>query len=244
MSYDTSKLVTLGQMQSLGEQVHTNLVSIDSKVNVFAGIYPVKGTQVSTTGAWTGSLAVDTLFDGMTIAYYLPYGSSGDVTLELTLTAATPPTTTTGRIKVYMTGNIRMNTQYQAGSTLLLTYWSAGSISIEGTATTEARWTCFEYNTTYSPADTSTSVEAADTITQGTATTYARSDHAHNFPTSGATAGTYGATADVTGTEGTTIKIPKITVDKYGRITSVAEYTLTNKDTVPTYNANTETITF
>ena len=39
-----------------------------------------------------------------------------------------------------------------------------------------------------------------------------------SLATSGVTAGTKGATANVTGTEGTTIKVPKITVDAYGRV--------------------------
>ena len=45
------------------------------------------------------------------------------------------------------------------------------------------------------------------------------------------TAGSYGPTANVTGTEGTTIKVPQITVDDFGRVTSITERTLTNKDT-------------
>lgn len=57
-----------------------------------------------------------------------------------------------------------------------------------------------------------------------------------SLATSGVTAGTKGATANVTGTEGTTIKVPKITVDTYGRVTALDEYTLTNKNT--TYNGS------
>lgn len=50
------------------------------------------------------------------------------------------------------------------------------------------------------------------------------------------TSGTYGPTANVTGTEGTTIKVPQITTDVYGRVTSVTERTLTNKDTTYTFD--------
>ena len=50
------------------------------------------------------------------------------------------------------------------------------------------------------------------------------------------TSGTYGPAADVTGTEGTTIKIPQITTDAYGRVTSVTERTLTNKNSTYTVN--------
>lgn len=52
-----------------------------------------------------------------------------------------------------------------------------------------------------------------------------------SLDTSGVTAGTKGPTANVTGTDGTTIKVPKITVDTYGRVTALDEYTLTNKNT-------------
>lgn len=55
----------------------------------------------------------------------------------------------------------------------------------------------------------------------------------HN--TSGATAGTYGPGADVTGSEGATISVPEITVDEYGHITAISNKTYTSKNT--TYTA-------
>ena len=45
------------------------------------------------------------------------------------------------------------------------------------------------------------------------------------------TSGTYGPNADVTGSNGSTIKVPQITVDNYGRVTSVSERTYTSVDT-------------
>lgn len=56
------------------------------------------------------------------------------------------------------------------------------------------------------------------------------------------TAGTYGPTANVTGSNGNTIKIPQIVVDEYGRVTSVTERTYTSKDT--TYSIYNSTISF
>lgn len=50
------------------------------------------------------------------------------------------------------------------------------------------------------------------------------------------TSGTYGPTADVTGSNNTTIKVPQITTDAYGRVTSVTERTLTNKNSTYTVN--------
>lgn len=45
------------------------------------------------------------------------------------------------------------------------------------------------------------------------------------------TAGTYGPSANVTGNEGNTIKVPQITTDGKGRVTAVTERTLTCKNT-------------
>lgn len=108
------------------------------------GIISVKGTQTESTGTWTGSLPIPELYDGLTIAYYVPYAvpSSTNVTLTLTLSTGT----VTDAIPVYTTNATRATTQYGAGSTVLLTYWSAGSISVAGTATTEDRWTRADYN--------------------------------------------------------------------------------------------------
>lgn len=107
-------------------------------------VYPVIGTQTAATAQFSGAIDLDSLYDGLTIAYYLPYaGVSGtNATLNLTLSDGT----TTGAIDVYETGTTRLTTHYTAGSTIILTYWSAGSISVSGTATTSARWTHADYN--------------------------------------------------------------------------------------------------
>lgn len=118
-----------------------------AKTTGITGIYPVKGTQIAATATWTGRISgINTLFDGLTIAYYLPYdGISGtSVTLNLTLDDGT----TTGAIPVYWTNASRATTHYGAGSTIILTYWSAGSISVKGTATTEGRWLRTDYDST------------------------------------------------------------------------------------------------
>ena len=107
-----------------------------------SGIYTVIGTQTATTNAWTGTINVPALYDGITIAYYLPYKSMPSITLNLTLADGT---TTTGAIPVYFSGAERMGTEYAPGSTIVLTYWSSGSISVNGTATTEDRWTHADY---------------------------------------------------------------------------------------------------
>lgn len=115
------------------------------------GVYPVNGTQTSATNVWTGNIDVASLYDGLTIAYYLPYaGTATGATLNLTLNNNQK----TGAVPIYYTGNTANTNMYGAGSTILLTYWSAGSISIDGTATTTASWRRADYNTnsTYSNA--------------------------------------------------------------------------------------------
>lgn len=95
------------------------------------------GTQTASTGSWTGkSNYINALYDGLTIKYYLPYAGSGNATLNLTLA----DNTTTGAINCYYGGNSRLTTHFGAGSLIILTYFSAGSISVSGTATTDARW--------------------------------------------------------------------------------------------------------
>lgn len=116
-----------------------------AKTTGISGIYPVKGTQTATTASWTGVLSgINELFDGLTIAYYLPRTSASNVTLTLLFENGL----STPAVPVYYTGTTRMTTHYDAGSTIILTYWSAGSILVNGTATTEARWTHCDYDST------------------------------------------------------------------------------------------------
>ena len=145
------------------------------------GAYSVKGTQNTTTATWTGVLdGVGALEDGLTIAYYLPTTSSSNVTLNLTING-----TPTGAIDVYFNGDTRMGTQYPAGSTILLTYYSANSISIDGTAITTARWTSGHAITSSvnpssaTPEDVSTSAGSA-----GSSMDYSRADHVHKLEVS------------------------------------------------------------
>lgn len=157
------------------------------------GAYSVKGTQNTTTATWTGVLdGVGALEDGLTIAYYLPTTSASNVTLNLTISG-----TPTGAIDVYFNGDTRMGTQYPAGSTILLTYYSANSISIDGTTVTTARWTSGHAITSSvtpsssTPEDVSTSAGSA-----GSSMDYSRADHVHKLEV--ATTVTAGDTKPVT----------------------------------------------
>ena len=139
-SYSTKNYLTHFGTNPLYYFDGTNLIPVETKIaKDVADSVPksVKGTQTSTTASWTGAIDVPSLYDGLTIMYYLPRTSAANVTLNLTLSSGS----TTGAIPVYYTGDTRMDTQYAAGSTITLTYWSASSTSINGTTVTSARWT-------------------------------------------------------------------------------------------------------
>lgn len=123
-------------------QSDNGLLSPADKIRIDKNtFYVVKGTQTANGANWTGAIDLPELFDGLTIVYYLPRASAANATLELTLS----DNTTTGKIPIYVTSTTRMGTHYNAGSTVYLTYWSAGQISVNGTATTENRWTSSDY---------------------------------------------------------------------------------------------------
>lgn len=73
----------------------------------------------------------------------------------------------------------------------------------------------------------STTITASDSASAGSATTIARSDHTHNLPASGVTAGSYGESAAKSPGLGGTFSIPYVTVDKYGRVTGASSVTIT-----------------
>lgn len=108
-----------------------------------SGIIPVKGTHTTTTSEWTGSILAGHLYDGLTIAYQLPFTapSSSTPTLNLTLIGGS----TTGAVPVYRNVSAISNA-YTAGSTIILTYWSKGSISIAGTPSTSPGWYIGDYS--------------------------------------------------------------------------------------------------
>lgn len=125
--YDnTSSGLSATHVQSAIDEVYTCCIPL------------VYGTQTSATGNWTGELNVSTLYDGLTITYYLPYDSDGNVSLNLTLVDGS----TTGSKPVYLQIGKRLSTQFSAGATILITYYSAGSISKSGTPTDADMWIC------------------------------------------------------------------------------------------------------
>ena len=110
---------------------------------------------------------------------------------------------------------------------------SDGQILTYGGSSGTAAWT---NPTVYSAATT----EAAGLMSAADKTKLNGIEaNANNYshPASTVTADTYGPSADVTGSEGNTIKVPEITVDANGHVTAVTERTYTSKDT--TYSAAT-----
>lgn len=106
-----------------------------------SGIHSVIGTQVATTSSWTGVLSgVSALYDGLTINYYLPYAAASSYAVSLNLTL--DDGTTTGAKLVEWNANNDVTVQYKAGSTIQMVYYSAGSISKNGTATVYDMWIC------------------------------------------------------------------------------------------------------
>ncbi len=83
------------------------------------------------------------------------------------------------------------------------------------------------------PAGTVTSVATGAGLTGGPITSSGTIALEGNV----VTAGSAGPTAAVTGNDGTTVAIPRITVDTYGRVTGLTSYDLTNKNT--TYSSKT-----
>lgn len=116
--------------------------------------------------------------------------------------------TTEGTNLYTYTGSSVKSLDIKAGSNITLTA-SSGTLTISSSYT----------NTTYS-AGTGLSLSG---------TTF-------SLGTSGVTAGSYGPTANVSGSNGTTINVPQITVDSYGRVTGVTNRVYTSVDTNTTYS--------
>lgn len=113
---------------------------------------------------------------------------------------------------------------------------TSGTVPIARIPTGASSSTVALGNHTHSQYATTSHNHSAANITSGTLA-------AARLPTSGVTAGSYGPTANVTGTDNTTINVPQITVDAYGRVTSVVNRVYTSKDTNTTYSLSSFGIT-
>jgi hypothetical protein len=113
----TNGQLTIAGNYSNATTAAAGLMSADDKKNL---TYYVKGTQTSSTNAWTGNLTqISALYEGLTIRYRLPYaGTSSGATLNLTLSGGA-----TGAKKVYRLGtSTQITTHFGAGSVITMTY--------------------------------------------------------------------------------------------------------------------------
>lgn len=78
----------------------------------------IRGTQETITALWTGRTMDSTLRNGKQIAYFLPYASTGNATLNLTLSNGT----TTGTKAIYRYGNTAVAADIPASSVMHLVY--------------------------------------------------------------------------------------------------------------------------
>lgn len=115
--------------------------------------------------------------------------------------------------------------------------------------TSKAVWSAISGASGYGKTGTVTSITAGaglnttsnDTATDGGSIT---SSGTLYLTKSGVTAGSYGPSAAVTGNEGTTMNVPYITVDKYGRVTSISNKTYTAKNTTYAFTAGTSALSW
>lgn len=114
--------------------------------NVFApkdrGVEYIRGTWTAASGTWTGVSKDSALYDGKQIILYMPFGGSGNATLNLTLADGS----TTGAKNVYYENTTRFTTHKGQNSQLHLIYHSGLKLS-NGT-TYEGWWYMANRDTT------------------------------------------------------------------------------------------------
>ena len=138
------------------------------------GVQYIRGTWTAATGTWTGVSKDSELYDGKQIILYMPFGGSGNATLNLTLANGT----TTGEKNVYFEGTTRFTTHKGQNSQLPLIYHSGLKLS-NGT-TYEGWWYLANRDTTRTAA-TAAPGKVASSSAVGTSTNYARQDHTHGI---------------------------------------------------------------
>lgn len=128
-----------------------------------------------------------------------------------------------------------------AVASLTLNVNSTGAISIKyrngnlpSTSTLTAnRIYEFVYDGTYYQLVGDLDTNSNTTYSAGTGLSL--SSNTFSLAASGVTAGTAGPTANVTGSNGSTISVPSLTVDEYGRVTALTSYTFTAQNTNTNY---------
>jgi len=150
---------------------------------------------------------------------------------KIKVTLPANPNTNTARLQVSDTSNKRINTLESTGSYIQFLAGTNKFTVSDGTSSFDVGIT-----PSISLAHTITVISGKkkDGSTDITATSSSATNPSVTLGDSGATAGAYGPTGDVSGTEGATIKIPYIRVNSKGIVTEISEQTLTTHNS--TYN--------
>ena len=226
----------------------------DVQINGYGGEYSLSFTiprgnvgQTGATGA-TPNLTIGTVQSGSTagatitgtaespvLNLTLPKGDkgdpgSGDVSEVRGETGLTGTVTSSGALKA----NLKSETQFVNSSKTpeeVKTRIYPVSLDSNGKLVVSVPYPYIEAGTGLTWAAQSGTVTEI-TNTSGSYT-YAEDATTKTFSldTSGASAGTYGPSQNVTGSNGAAINIPNITVDQYGRVTSINNKVLTCVDT-------------
>ena len=219
-----------GTSTNYARQDHTHgidLASGDSngQVKIAGTNVTVKGINTMAyeqTSSYSSATQVNTALSGKAptsrkVSAGAGLTGGGDLTSDRTIKAALSSETKSSLSAATM--GTTANRQYAVG------------LDANGVLSVNIPWT----NTNSAYVQTSRKVSTASGLTGGGDLT---ADRTIGLAATG-TSGTYGPSADVTGNDGTTIKIPQITTDSYGRVTSVTERTLTNKNSTYTVNNGT-----
>ena len=220
---------------------------------VASSAYGTCSTAANTVAKVVTMTDFDTLIAGMTIHVYMTNSNTAaSPTLNVNSKGAKP---------IYKYGTT-------VPGTTAATSWQAGSIvsfTYNTTANTNGCWIMNDHlddnNTTYSSKTAASGGTDVSLVTTGEKYTWNNKTSntgtvtkvstgtgltGGDITTTGTislaggvvTAGSAGPTAAVTGNDGTTVAIPRITVDEYGRVTNLTSYNLTNKNTVTTDTNN------
>lgn len=152
-----------------------------TKANKENAVYFVKGTQTASTNAWTGVLsAVNNLYDGLTIAYFLPKAGTND---SATLTLILGTNIETAAEPVYYTSTSRATTHYGAGSVILLTWISNATTGYSAVGSATGRWLRSDYANSNTVPAAYCSTAAATAAKTATHTNYALRPNSYELVT-------------------------------------------------------------
>ena len=162
--------------------------------------------------------ATDTKYDAATTSAAGLMSANDKTKLNGIATGATANTASTTSPKAAGTAAVGSETNYARGD-----HVHPAQTTVSGNAGTATKFASAQ------------SVALTGDVT-GSASSQAGWSVTTTLANSGVTAGSYGPTANVTGSNGATIDVPQITVDAKGRVTSITNRTYTSKDSNTTYS--------